>query len=173
MGERLDIFQESSTLTPRHSKMSDQARWKATVYVGGLAPMVNAASLHAAFLPFGEIADVSLPKPEGPNSTELHRGFGYIEFEDPEDTKDAIDNMEGAELFGKVIKVSAAKPPKNVNEGLGSKTALWEQEGWLAENAVSEEDKMAADRAKTGADDAPYDPMQGLEGLDVAGPKPA
>lgn len=41
--------------------------------------------------------------------------------------KDAIDNMEGAELFGKPIKVSAAKAPKNVNEGLGSKTALWEQ----------------------------------------------
>ncbi|CAL3972484.1 hypothetical protein PZA11_004408 [Diplocarpon coronariae] len=153
--------------------MSDQARWKATVYVGGLADTVNAANLHAAFLPFGEIADVSLPKPEGPNSTALHRGFGYVEFEDPEDTKDAIDNMEGSELFGKVIKVSAAKPPKNVNEGLGSKTALWEQEGWLAENAVSEEDKIAADRAKSGIDDASYDPMQGLEGLDVAGPKPA
>ena len=63
-------------------------------------------------------------KPEGPNSTELHRGFGYVEFEDPEDTKDAIDNMDQSELFGRVIKVSAAK---NVNEGLGSKTALWEQ----------------------------------------------
>jgi RNA recognition motif-containing protein len=50
-----------------------------------------------------------------------------VEFEDPEDTKDAIDNMDQAELFGRVIKVSAAKPPKNVNEGLGSKTALWEQ----------------------------------------------
>lgn len=46
---------------PRSHIMSDQARWKATVYVGGLAPMVNAANLHAAFLPFGEIADVSLP----------------------------------------------------------------------------------------------------------------
>lgn len=45
------------------------------------------------------------------------------------------------------------------------------KEGWLKENAVSEEDKMAADRAKADADDAPYDPMQGLEGLDVAGPK--
>lgn len=66
-------------------------------------------------------------KPEGPNSIELHRGFGYVEFEDPEDTKDAIDNMDQSELFGRVIKVSAAKPPKNVNEGLGSKTALWEQ----------------------------------------------
>jgi hypothetical protein len=35
--------------------------------------------------------------------------------------------MDQSELFGKVIKVNAAKPPKNVNEGLGSKTALWEQ----------------------------------------------
>ena len=66
-------------------------------------------------------------KPEGPNSVELHRGFGYVEFEDPQDVKDAIDNMDQSELFGKVIKVSAAKAPKNANEGLGSKTALWEQ----------------------------------------------
>jgi hypothetical protein len=35
--------------------------------------------------------------------------------------------MDQSELFGKVIKVNPAKPPKNVNEGLGSKTALWEQ----------------------------------------------
>lgn len=152
--------------------MTDQARWKATIYVGGLAPEVTAIILQGAFLPFGEIADISLPKPEAPNSMELHRGFGYVEFEDPEDVKDAIDNMDQSELFGRVIKVSAAKAPKNVNEGLGSKTALWEQEGWLAENAVSEEDKMAADRAKSGFD-RPDDPMQGLEGLDVAGPKPA
>jgi hypothetical protein len=38
--------------------------------------------------------------------------------------------MDQSELFGKVIKVNAAKPPKNVNEGLGSKTALWEQVSW-------------------------------------------
>jgi hypothetical protein len=47
------------------------------------------------------------------------------------------------------------------------------QEGWLAENAVSEEDRMAAERAMAGAQERPEDPMQGLEGLDVAGPKPA
>lgn len=41
--------------------MTDQSRWKATVFVGGLAPMVTAANLEAAFLPFGEVADVSLP----------------------------------------------------------------------------------------------------------------
>lgn len=45
------------------------------------------------------------------------------------------------------------------------------QEGWLAEHAVSEEDKLAAENAKAG-EDRREDPMQGLEGLDVAGPKP-
>jgi RNA recognition motif-containing protein len=107
--------------------MTDQARLKATVYVGGLAPTVNSSNLHAAFIPFGEIVDISLPKPEAPSSTELHRGFGYIEFEDPSDAKEAIDNMDQAEFFGRVLKVSAAKPQKNANEGLGSKTAVWEQ----------------------------------------------
>lgn len=108
---------------------------KGTVYVGGLAPVVDAASLHAAFIPFGEIVDVSLPKPEAPLSTDLHRGFGYVEFEDPSDALEAIDNMDQAELFGRVIKVSAAKPQKNANEGLGSKTAVWEQVNIL--NALS------------------------------------
>ncbi|KFY19900.1 hypothetical protein V491_04132 [Pseudogymnoascus sp. VKM F-3775] len=150
--------------------MTEQARLKGTVYVGGLAPAIDAASLHAAFIPFGEIVDVSLPKPEAPLSTDLHRGFGYVEFEDPSDALEAIDNMDQAELFGRVIKVSAAKPQKNANEGLGSKTAVWEQEGWLAANAVDEEDKVTADGGR-GTEERPDDPMQGLEGLDVAGPK--
>lgn len=111
--------------------MTDAARWKATIYVGGLAPMVTVATIHDAFLPFGEIADVSLPKNENPNSntTEPHRGFAYVEFEDADDAKEAMDNMDQSELFGRVIKVTAAKAPKSADEGLGSKKALWEQVG--------------------------------------------
>lgn len=107
--------------------MTDAARWKATVYVGGLASMVTAGHVHDAFIPFGEIADVSLPKNDKPDSTEPHRGFAYVEYEDPEDAKEAIDNMDQSELFGRIIKVSAAKVPKSAEEGLGSKTAVWEQ----------------------------------------------
>ncbi len=44
--------------------MSDQSRQKATVFVGGLSNEVNSQTLHDAFIPFGEIVDVSLPKPE-------------------------------------------------------------------------------------------------------------
>ena len=90
----------------------------------------NCRCLFAVSLDYPNIWNVILilySKNDAPNSVEPHRGFGYVEFEDPEDIKEAIDNMDQSELFGKVIKVSAAKPPKNVNEGLGSKTALWEQ----------------------------------------------
>lgn len=109
--------------------MTDTARWKATVHVSGLATVATVATLHDAFLPFGDIADVTLPKNENPNSrdAEPHRGFAYVEFENADDAKEAIDNMDQSEFFGRVIKVTAAKIPKSADEGLGSKKAVWEQ----------------------------------------------
>ncbi|KAG9989664.1 peptidyl prolyl cis-trans isomerase cyclophilin, partial [Aureobasidium melanogenum] len=152
--------------------MSDAPRPKATVYVGGLTSAVDSHTLHNAFIPFGPIVNVSLPKPELPSNPEPHRGFGYVEFESPQDAQEAIDNMDQSELFGRVIKVNLAKEQKAEGEGLGSKTAIWEQEGYLAKHAVSDEDRMAA-RGDEDGHDGPVDPMQGLEGLDVAGPQQA
>jgi RNA recognition motif-containing protein len=106
--------------------MTEVSRLGATLYVGGLAPEVNAQILSSAFIPFGEIVDVNIPKPEAANSSEPHRGFGYVEFELAEDAKEAMDNMDQSELFGRVIKVAKAKALKDKNEGLGSSVALWE-----------------------------------------------
>jgi len=47
------------------------------------------------------------------------------------------------------------------------------QEGWIAKHAVSEEDRQAAQQVREVLDDGSKDSMQGLEGLDVAGPRPA
>lgn len=107
--------------------MTDASRLKATVFVGGLTPRVRQSDLLNYFMPFGDIVEINLPKPENPNSHEVHRGFGYIEFESAEDAIEAIDNMDRSEIDGQVIKVAAAKPQKQQNEGLGSKTAVWEQ----------------------------------------------
>ena len=107
--------------------MADTSRLKATVFVGGLDHAVTQQTLYHAFLPFGDIVEVNLPKPDLPSSKDPHRGFGYVEFENATDAIDAIDNMDRSELYGQVIKVAAAKPQKDHNEGLGSKTAIWEQ----------------------------------------------
>ena len=44
---------------------------------------------------------------------------------------------------------------------------LCSQEGYAAKYNMAEEDQIAAEDG----DDTPADPMQGLEGLDVAGPR--
>ena len=107
--------------------MAEKSRLKSTLFIGGLDNQVTQMLLYEAFIPFGEIVEVTLPKPDLPNSSDPHRGFGYIEFEDSNDAKEAIYNMDQSEIFGRVVKVAAAKPQKEANEGLGSKTAIWEQ----------------------------------------------
>ncbi|KAF2768653.1 RNA-binding domain-containing protein [Teratosphaeria nubilosa] len=145
--------------------MSDATRQKSTLFVGGLDNQVTEQTLHDAFIPFGEIVDVSLPKPELPSNKDPHRGFAHIEFALAEDAREAIDNMDQSELFGRVIKVNQAKPQKDATEGLGSKKAVWEQEGYAAKYNVGDED--IADAESGGA----MDPMQDLEGLAEAGPR--
>ena len=120
-----------------------------------------------AFIPFGHIVDVTIPKPELPSATDPHRGFAYVEFESIADAKEAIDNMDQSELFGRVIKVAQAKPQKNPSEALGSKTAVWEQEGYLAKHAIRNEDEVGQDNSGDGKED----PRQEVEGLDMAGPR--
>lgn len=108
--------------------MSDPTRLKSTLYVGGLDNAVTSNTLHSAFVPFGEIADITLPKPQLPSSQDPHRGYAYVEFELERDAREAIDNMDQSVLFGRVIRVNVAKPQKdNIGEGLNSRTALWQQ----------------------------------------------
>lgn len=155
--------------------MSTESRLKSTIFIGGLSQSVTSTTLQSAFIPFGLINDISLPSPDTRSTSQTaantrpsdtHKGFGYIEFADPADAAEAIDNMDQAELFGRVIKVAAAKPSqvnRNGGEGvLGSRTAVWEQEGWLAANAG--EERM--DGVEGG-----MDPTEGLQELDVAGPR--
>jgi hypothetical protein len=62
--------------------------------------------------------------------------------------------------------------PEVFTDAYIASSLTFQQETWLAENAVSEEDRFAAGQAQPSEDTRPEDPMQGLEGLDVAGPKP-
>ncbi|KAI5791655.1 putative peptidyl prolyl cis-trans isomerase cyclophilin [Peziza echinospora] len=166
--------------------MSDAARLKSTIYVGGLDSTITRDLLHQAFLPFGEIVEIQLPNtnPNAPKSSHpnnskansnsnnpTHRGFCLVEYTTPVDALAAIDNMDQSMLAGRVLKVAAAKPQKDANEGLGSRTAVWEQEGWLAKHEVSEEDREAAVSAQMELNRKANDPMVGLEGLDLAGPQ--
>jgi len=82
---------------------------KNTLYVGGLAEEVNESILHAAFIPFGDIKDVKTPLDQ---ATQKHRSFGFVTFLEREDATAAMDNMDGAELYGRVLTVNYALPER-------------------------------------------------------------
>lgn len=82
---------------------------KNTLYVGGLADEVNESILHSAFIPFGDIKDVKTPLDQ---ATQKHRSFGFVTFLEREDASAAMDNMDGAELYGRVLTVNYALPEK-------------------------------------------------------------
>ncbi|KAK3070587.1 hypothetical protein LTR53_010193 [Teratosphaeriaceae sp. CCFEE 6253] len=151
--------------------MSDANRQRSTLFVAGLDHQVSQQTLHDAFLPFGEIVDVNLPKPELPSNPDPHRGFAYIEFAAPDDAREAMDNMHQSELYSRVIRVNPAKARKEASERLGSRTAVWEQEGYAAKYHTDASGPADADEPANGDGEGPPDPMQGLEGLAEAGPR--
>jgi RNA-binding motif X-linked protein 2 len=54
------------------------------------------------FSQWGEIADVSLPRDKETGKT---RGFGFLMFEDQRSTVLAVDNMNGAQVLGRTLRV--------------------------------------------------------------------
>ena len=55
-------------------------KWCGVHVLGGLDAQVDEPTLQAAFAPFGELVAVMIP---ADNTTRRHRGFGFVEFEDP------------------------------------------------------------------------------------------
>ena len=102
---------------------------KRVVYVGGLADEVGEKILQSAFIPFGDITDISIPLDY---STQKHRGFAFVEFQLVEDAAAAIDNMDESELCGRTIRVNVARP-KMLKEG--SSRPVWSEDSWLREHA--------------------------------------
>lgn len=96
---------------------------KTTLYVGGLAEEVNESILHAAFIPFGDIKDVKTPLDQ---ATQKHRSFGFVTFLEKEDATAAMDNMDGAELYGRVLTVNYALPER-IKGG---------EQGWAAQPSM-------------------------------------
>lgn len=66
--------------------------------IGNLDEEVDESALRALFIPFGEVREVTLPLDAG---TGQRRGFGFVEFDEPEDASEARENMNSGIYFNK------------------------------------------------------------------------
>ena len=115
--------------------MADNLSDKLIIYVGGLDDSVNDKILFSAFIPFGEIKSIDVPVDYTTRMIiiifywflERHKGFGFVEFEDYEDCLHAIENMSDAELCGRVLRVSFARPQRFKE---GTQKPIWMDEDY-------------------------------------------
>ncbi|MBP9827555.1 RNA-binding protein [Patescibacteria group bacterium] len=83
--------------------MADNAR----VFVGGIPYAATEEELKAHFGAAGTVVSVFLPIEK---ETGRKRGFGFVEFNTPDEQNKAIDMFNNTDLGGRMISVSAARP---------------------------------------------------------------
>ena len=77
------------------------------MYVGNIPYNATEAELRELFSEYGEIESLQIMKDQ---VTDRSRGFGFIEMASDEDTKKAIEALDGKDFMGKSLKVNEAKP---------------------------------------------------------------
>lgn len=77
------------------------------IYVGNLSYSTDNDGLRAAFEAFGDVRSASVIMDR---DTGRSRGFGFVEMDDEDKAKAAIEGMNGAELDGRNLTVNEARP---------------------------------------------------------------
>lgn len=77
------------------------------IFIAGLSYRINDADLKELFVEYGEVASskVIMDKQTGRS-----KGYGFVEIEDENAGKKAIEELNGAEYDGRTISVSEARP---------------------------------------------------------------
>ncbi|TAF65856.1 MAG: RNA-binding protein [Cytophagales bacterium] len=79
------------------------------IYVANLNYKIDNDKLRSIFEEYGE---VSSAKVIFDHQTGRSRGFGFVEMDTQADAENAIENLNGAEVEGKVLTVNEARPKK-------------------------------------------------------------
>jgi cold-inducible RNA-binding protein len=88
------------------------------LFVGGLSWGTSEMELREAFEPFGE---VTYAKVITDRDTGRSRGFGFVEYSSREEADNARQQMDGASLDGRTIRVDSAQERQGGGGGGGGR----------------------------------------------------
>ncbi len=86
------------------------------LYVGNLAYSVEENSLREVFAQYGNVTSVKIIVDRESGRS---KGFGFVEFETPEEAAAAMEELNGREIEGRTIRVTEARPNDNAGRGGG------------------------------------------------------
>ncbi|RLA07760.1 MAG: RNA-binding protein [Gammaproteobacteria bacterium] len=79
------------------------------IYVGNISWEMEDDDLNKEFSKFGEVSTASVIKRQFDGRS---KGFAFVEMDDDDAAKAAIEALDGAEVMGRNIKVNEARPKK-------------------------------------------------------------
>lgn len=86
------------------------------IYVGNIPFHVTEGELEEAFGAYGEVASVKIITDR---ETGRSKGFGFVEMDNDEEARDAIDALNQADMQGRPMKVNEARPRNSGGGGGG------------------------------------------------------
>ncbi len=79
------------------------------IYVGNLPYKIGEEELREIFEVYGEISSVKVIIDK---FTKRSKGFGFVDMTSQEEATNAVNELNGAELFGRYLKVNEARERK-------------------------------------------------------------
>ncbi|KAJ5779040.1 hypothetical protein N7457_006760 [Penicillium paradoxum] len=117
--------------------MSGARHWEqdkeATVYIGNLDERASDSLVWELMLQAGRIVNVHLPKDR---VTQLHQGYGFVEFISEEDAEYAAKIMNGIRLYGKPIRVNKASADKQKTVDIGAELFIGNLDPMVTEQVL-------------------------------------
>jgi peptidyl-prolyl isomerase E (cyclophilin E) len=84
--------------------------------------------------------------------TGVHKGFGFVEYEDADDANEAIFNMDGADLMGRTLRVSMAQM-NQLNKLGTTQQAIWSSDEWFQQNVSGQTNPEEQEKRQAQAQD--------------------
>ncbi|KAF8076763.1 hypothetical protein FPV67DRAFT_1559155 [Lyophyllum atratum] len=137
----------------------DEYRDSAYVFVGGLHFDLTEGDVITIFSQYGEVMDLNMPRDKETGKT---KGFGFLMYEDQRSTILAVDNLNGAKVLEKTLRVDHVKnykQPKTKGEG-GEWVEADEQSFNAKPEMVVDEDLDSDSSASSSPPIDPEDPMR-------------
>ncbi|KAI9850656.1 MAG: hypothetical protein M1838_005300 [Thelocarpon superellum] len=124
----MNTIREIQALNKREIEngVSPEASWHADyrdtayIYIGGLPFELSEGDVIAIFSQFGEPVHVNLLRDK---ETGKSKGFAFLKYEDQRSTDLAVDNLGGATVMGRTLKVDHTRYKRKDEDELGDNLA--------------------------------------------------
>eukprot|EP00906_Rhabdomonas_costata_P011885 RCo016908 len=124
----------------RNQSWHNEYKSSAYIFIGGLPYTLTEGDVLCVFSQYGEPSDIHLVRDK---ATGKSKGFCFLAYEDQRSTVLAVDNLNGAKLAGRTLRVDHVKEYKPPEEKEGNEPRLT-----LAEVQKKEDDELRAKMKK-------------------------